>query len=230
MALFTLEDVRFNSRTEELIKGISLTIEKGSISAIEGESGSGKSLLLKLIAGILVPSGGKVRFEGFDIAAMNKEADRAFRKRCAMVFQDCALWQNQNILQNLSLPLQTHFPKMRAKERMERIDEVCGLVRYTRSLALRPADLSAGEQKRIAFARAIICNPEVLLLDECIESLDRKGTGIIVSLLHKFVDSGNTMIYISHSAAFSNEFAGTVYQLENGTLTDTNAPKNPPES
>ena len=213
-----LEDVRFNSRTEELIKGISLSIEKGSISTIAGESGSGKSLLLKLIAGVLVPSGGKVRFEGFDVATMSKESNRIFRRRCAMVFQDCALWQNQTILQNLSLPLQTHFPSMHTKERNERIDEVCTMVKYTRSLTLRPADLSAGEQKRIAFARAIICNPEVLLLDECIESLDRKGTTIIINLLHQFVEAGNTMVYISHSTAFTNEFPGIAYQLENGML------------
>ena len=92
------------------------------------------------------------------------------------------------------------------------------MVGYDRDLNLRPVDLSTGEQKRIAFARAMICGPEVLFLDECTESLDRKGSAIIMDLLHNFINQGNTVIYISHNSTFIAEFPGTMYHIENGLI------------
>ncbi len=219
MALFTVENVEFESRTAQIVKGVSLSIEKGSTTILSGRSGGGKSTLLKMIAGILVPTSGRVLFEGKDIQNMSKEANLAFRRRCSFVFQDSALWANQNIIQNLTLPLQIHFPKMKQEERVKLVHEVCSKVGYDRDLTLRPVDLSTGEQKKIAFARAIICDPEVLFLDECTESLDKKGSEIIIRLLHDFIDKGNTIIYISHHSSFVNEFPGINYYIDNGVLT-----------
>ncbi len=221
MALFTLEDVKFNSRSGSVVNGISLEIEKGSVTVLVGKSGCGKSTLLKLIAGILVPAGGKVLYNSKDIQMMNSVENRAFRKNCSFVFQDSALWANQDIMSNLSLPLQTHFPAMGKQERLEKIKAVCELINYERALTLRPSDLSMGEQKKIAFARAIICDPEVLFLDECTESLDRKGTARIYSILHDFIDRGNTVIYVSHNSSFISEFPGVMHTIEKGLLSES---------
>ena len=220
MALFTLENLYFKSRNQEIIRGVNLEIEKGSVVGLTGKSGGGKSTLLKLIAGILVPSSGKVLYGGVDIQSMNNIKNKEFRRKCAFVFQDSALWANQDIQQNLNLPLQTHNPDMTYSQRLERIHEICSIVKYDRSLQLRPADLSMGEQKRIAFARALINNPEVLFLDECTESLDRKGVEVIMSLLNSFVSEGKTVIYVSHSSVFITSLAGKVLVIEEGQLSE----------
>ena len=100
-----------------LLKGVSFDIEKGSVVQLDGKSGSGKSTLIKITAGILVPTSGTVYFEGTDIHSMNDRQNKAFRKKMAFIFQDSALWANQNIFQNLSLPLQIHHPDMPLQDR-----------------------------------------------------------------------------------------------------------------
>ncbi len=221
MSLFKIDDVTFNSKTEPVVNGISLEIEKGTTTALLGRSGSGKSTLLKLIDGILVPASGHVYFEGTDLASMTGAQNRDFRRRCSFVFQDSALWANQDIMQNLMLPLQIHFPKMSYDERKFTVQSICAMVNYDRSFSLRPSDLSTGEQKRVAFARAMICGPEVLFLDECSESLDQKGTETIVGLLHNFLEKGGTIVYVSHNSAFIKEFPGTFHIIENGLIKHT---------
>ncbi|WP_294429535.1 ATP-binding cassette domain-containing protein [uncultured Treponema sp.] len=220
MALFRIEDVKFNSRSKEVIRGISLDIEAGTVTGLMGRSGSGKSTLLKLIAGILVPSGGRVLYKNIDIQLMNDKRNMRFRRECSFVFQDSALWANQDIAQNLNLPLQTQNPSMSESERKQRIHEVCELVKYERPLNLRPVDLSMGEQKRIAFARALINRPEVLFLDECTESLDKKGGAVILDLLHDFIAAGNTVVYVSHSTSFISAIGGDKYVIDEGLLSD----------
>ena len=220
MALFRVEDVKFKSRTTDVIRGISMEIEAGTVTALMGKSGSGKSTLLKLIAGILVPSGGKVFYKDTDIQTMNNAANKRFRRECAFVFQDSALWANQDIQQNLSLPVQTHNPHMPRGEILKKITEVCELVKYERSLNLRPVDLSMGEQKKIAFARALINNPGVLFLDECTESLDKKSGMVILDILSDFVKSGRTIIYVSHSTTFVSAMGGDQYVLDEGLISE----------
>ena len=220
MALFSLEDVKFNSRTKEVVRGITMDIEEGTVTALTGKSGSGKSTLLKLIAGILVPSGGKVLYKNQDIQTMSDKKNKEFRKECAFVFQDSALWANQDIQQNLNLPLLTHNPNMGQIERLERIHDVCALVEYDRPLNLRPVDLSMGEQKKIAFARALINNPKVLFLDECTESLDKRGGAVMLGILDSFIKYGNTVIYVSHSTSFIKTIAGDIKIIEEGLLSE----------
>lgn len=218
--LFETQNVEFHSRTTQIIKGISLSIEKGTVAGLTGKSGSGKSTLLKLIAGIYVPTGGKVLYDGKDIQTMSTSQNLAFRKKCAFVFQDSALLANQDIQQNLSLPLTTQFPKITAEEKNERISEVCNLTGYDRPLNLRPVDLSMGEQKKIAFARALINEPEVLFLDECTESLDRKAGAVIMNLLQDFIKKGNTVIYVSHSSSFITTLGGKIFVIDEGKLSE----------
>ena len=219
MALFRLEDVRFNSRTKEVVRGVSMEIDPGTVTALLGKSGSGKSTLLKLIAGILVPSGGKVFYKDTDIQLMNNTLNKRFRRECAFVFQDSALWANQDIQQNLTLPLQPHNPMMSRNAILEKINKICELVNYDRSLNLRPVDLSMGEQKKIAFARALINEPDVLFLDECTESLDKKSGKVILDILSDFVNSGKTIIYVSHSTTFIAAMGGKQFVLDEGLLS-----------
>lgn len=227
--LFVVDNVSFSSRSESIIKNVSLTIKQGSVSCLVGKSGCGKSTLLKLIAGILVPTSGKVFFEGKNIFNMSKAESKMFRKRASFVFQDSALWENQTIEQNLNLPLQVQNPKMSYEECKEKINDICKIVGFSRSLSLRPVDLSTGEQKLIAFARGIINNPEILFLDECTESLDAHSVDRVLSILCNYVLQKKTIIYISHNKNFVDFItkAGVisggnfVFNIESGSLKRT---------
>jgi ABC-type lipoprotein export system ATPase subunit len=174
--------------------------------------------LLKIIAGLLIPSEGEVYYKEKNLSSMNVIENRKFRKECAFVFQDSALWANQTIAQNLILPLQVHFPKMKQEERMGRIHEVCKEVGYIKDLYVRPVDLSAGEQKKIALARALVAEPQVLFLDECTSSLDDMSAQVVMRLLHQYVKDGNTIIYISHNEKFRWEFPGVLFEVDNGKV------------
>lgn len=217
MNILEMKEASYSSTNNlNLIHPVDLVIQEGTITEFHGPSGGGKSTMLKMLAGIIAPTTGKVFFKDKCIAEMNRQEDLAFRKQCAFVFQNSALWSNQTILQNLLLPMQIHFPKLTDKERRGRIKEMCRKTGYTKELSVRPADLSAGEQKIIAVTRSLLIEPELLFLDECTLSLDDKSAGNIIRLLHDFIDKGKTMIYISHNEMFRYEFPGDMYEVSEG--------------
>ena len=220
MPLFEMKNTSFYDGLTSVVKDVSLSIEKGSVTAFLGEPGSGKSTVLKLISGIVIPTKGKIFFNDKNLINMNTKETLAFRKKMAYMFQNSALWANQSLYQNLELPLKLHFPKMPVEQLDERIKEVAKLVDFSKPLSLRPAALSTGEQKRIAFARALICNPEILFLDEPTESLDEKTAGLFIEIIKDFCAKGNTLIYVSHDNAFINTFNNDKYYFSKGTIVD----------
>lgn len=220
MPLFEMKNTSFYDGLTPVVNDVSLSIEKGSTTAFLGEPGGGKSTVLKLISGIVIPTKGKVFFDGKNLSAMSSKENLAFRKRMAFMFQNSALWANQSLYQNLELPLKLHFPKMPAGQLDERIKEVAKLVDFYKPLSLRPAALSTGEQKRIAFARALICKPEVLFLDEPTESLDEKTAALFIKIIQDFCSKGNTLVYVSHDNAFINAFENDKYYFSKGTIVD----------
>ncbi|MBO4640067.1 MAG: ATP-binding cassette domain-containing protein [Treponema sp.] len=220
MPLFEMKNTSFYDGLTSVVNDVSLSIEKGSVTAFLGEPGSGKSTVLKLISGIVIPTKGKIFFNDKNLINMNTKETLAFRKKMAYMFQNSALWANQSLYQNLELPLKLHFPKMPVEQLDERIKEVAKLVDFSKPLSLRPAALSTGEQKRIAFARALICNPEILFLDEPTESLDEKTAGLFIEIIKDFCAKGNTLIYVSHDNAFINTFNNDKYYFSKGTIVD----------
>ncbi|MDR2897709.1 MAG: ATP-binding cassette domain-containing protein [Spirochaetaceae bacterium] len=218
--LLELRNAGFSAGKKTILTDISFHIETGDSTAILGPAGGGKTTALKLLAGLLVPSQGDAFFEGRALSSMNRQEMLAFRKRSAFVFQDSALWVNQSIYNTLELPLLTHFPAMSGKEREARVREAAELVRFSQSLAVRPADLSAGEQKKAGFARAIVCNPDILFLDECTESLDNPAKEIFHGILSEFHTKGGTMVFVSHDRRFIDLFAQKVIHIEAGQRSD----------
>ena len=222
MALFEAKKVSLFTPTRlPVVDDVSVTIEKGSTTAFLGKSGCGKTTLVKILSGIILPDKGKVFFDGKNIHSMSQSQNLEFRRKCCFIFQDSALWANQDIGTNLSLPLQIHFPKMTKEERDFTINGICAMVDFTKPMYLRPADLSAGEQKKVAFARAMLLGPEILFLDEVTASLDLKSTEILIKLLHNFKDNGNTIIYVSHNADFIKEFPAVSHIIEKGKIKKT---------
>lgn len=220
MALLEMKNVCFYDDLTPVVQDTSLSIEKGSVTALLGEPGGGKSSVLKLLAGIMLPSSGTVCAEGKDYTRMNTKENLAFRKKAGFMFQNSALWANQSLYQNLELPLKIHFPSLPPEQLKQKIEDAAKLVEFNKPLSLRPAALSAGEQKRIAFARALICEPEILFLDEPTESLNETTAGLFISILKEFNEKGNTLIYVSHDYNFINTFKNDKYYFANGTIVD----------
>ncbi|MDR1929839.1 MAG: ABC transporter ATP-binding protein [Treponema sp.] len=218
MGILELKNISFAVQRETIVRGVSLEFEEGKTTALVGPSGCGKSTLLKISAGLLLPSGGDVYYKGRNIALMNRAQNLEFRRESAFVFQDSALWANQSLYQSLELPLLIHYPDLTRKDRKRRIEEVIAEVGYNRSLDIRPAALSMGEQKLIAFARAVLCRPALMFLDEWTESLDDKAANRLLSLVKERRLDNNTIIFVSHNLDIIKNLAQTVILLAGGSV------------
>jgi ABC-type multidrug transport system ATPase subunit len=150
---------------------------------------------------------------------MNRKENLAFRREGAFVFQDSALWANQTLFQILELPLRVHFPDMPLPERKKRIQEVLNEVGYKKETAVRPSQLSMGEQKLIAFARASICRPRLLFLDEWTESLDDTAAQRLISLVRRQQEDRHTILFVSHDLRIIRNLADRVLMIQGGELS-----------
>ena len=196
--IIDIKDVSFIAQNRLIVRNFSLQLEEGKTTALVGPSGSGKSTILKLSAGLLVPTRGEIVYKEKDVHSMNRQETLDFRREASMVFQDSALWSNQTLYQNLELPLRIHFPAMSSSEIEYRIHEVLREVGYRRDLAIRPAQLSMGEQKLIGFARAMMCRPSLLFLEEWTESLDDSAAHRLIALVQRHQLEKKTVILVSH--------------------------------
>ena len=131
MAILKMIQVCYEDNDHKIINNISHYIEKSSVTVFLVKPGSGKSTALKLLAGLIPPTSGTITFEDKDIHTLNRKQNLDFRKRTAFMFQDSALWANQDIYHNLDLPLQLHFPEMSVKERKAQIIKFTDLVEFT---------------------------------------------------------------------------------------------------
>jgi len=214
--IIELDHVSFTAKDSLIVREFSYSFEEGKTTAIIGPSGSGKSTVLKLAAGILVPSEGVVSFRGNDIFEMSRQENLDFRREASMVFQDAALWENLDLDENLYLPLLTHFPEKSVSERKKRINEVIGQVGYKRALNIRPSKLSMGERKLIAFARALLCSPKLLFLDEWTESLDDSAVNRAVQIVRRHKQEGNSVILVSHDFRIVKGLADYIVMVVGG--------------
>jgi ABC-type multidrug transport system ATPase subunit len=218
--IIELKNVSFFAQNRMIVNNFSFRFEEGKTTALVGPSGCGKSTVLKLSAGILVPTEGEVNFRGRDIFVLNRSETLDFRREASMVFQDSALWANQSLYQILELPLRIHFPKMPPRERESRIREVLGEVGYKQDLSIRPAQLSMGEQKLIAFARALMCRPRLLFLDEWTESLDDSSAYRLVKLVERHQKEQNTVIFVSHDFRFIRKLSDYLVMIVGGEYSN----------
>jgi ABC-type glutathione transport system ATPase component len=214
--VLSLKDVSFSGQGVRIIHDVSLDISEGKTTALVGASGCGKITLLKLCAGILVPTEGAVLYRGQNIHEMNRHETLDFRRQSAFVFQDSALWSNQDLYLTLELPLKIHFPEMSAEERQKKIAGAIAEVGYKRDLHVRPASLSMGEQKLIGFARALICSPTLLFLDEWTESLDDSAANRLVTLVKLRQLDNNTIVFVSHNLDIIRRVAHEVILMVGG--------------
>lgn len=181
-----------------VLDGVTLDVPRGRLLAIVGKSGTGKSVLLKCLAGVMTPSSGEVCFDGAPLSRQNPEALAAFRARCSYLFQGNALLDSLNAWENVALPLEqtTLLPKSEIRARVADALERLELEDDARSY---PSQMSGGMQKRLALARAIVTRPELVLFDEPTAGLDPIRRNAVFTLIAKARRDFNfTAVIVTH--------------------------------
>ncbi len=198
------------------LDSVTLGIDKGEFVFIVGPSGAGKSTLIKLLYREEVPSDGQVVVLGKDMAKIRRREIPFLRRRIGVVFQDFKLLEDKTIGENISFALEvTGAP---TREIKKRVTQVLNLVGLKDRKDAYPNELSGGEQQRIAIARALVRNPDILLADEPSGNLDPKTSHEIFSLLERANMYGTTVVVATHAQDMVNLLKKRVIELRNGTL------------
>lgn len=205
----------------EVLKGISLNVEKGCVTAIIGPSGAGKTTLLRCMNFLEKADSGEMDFddEKVDLKKAAKKTILSIRRKTAFVFQNYNLFSNKTALENVmeGLVIARKIPKSQAKDMAMKALEKVGL----RDRAdFYPLSLSGGQQQRVGIARAIAVNPEVILFDEPTSALDPELTGEVLSVIRTLADEGTTMVIVTHEMAFAREIADHVIFMEGGKIVE----------
>lgn len=165
-----------------VLDNINVTFETGKTNLIIGQSGSGKTVLVKNLVGLLQPTSGEVLYDGRDFIRMSKKEKVQMRREMGMIFQSAALFDSLNVLENVMFPLDM-FSTMNYRERVKRAQECLDRVNLIEAQQKYPGEISGGMQKRVAIARAIVMNPKYLFCDEPNSGLDPKTSLVIDELL-----------------------------------------------
>ena len=196
-----------------VLENISLDIPKGQITTIVGQSGSGKSVLMKAIEALIIPQNGEIRIDGLKLFSLSRKELNAARRKVAMLFQGAALLDSLNVYENVALPLEenTSLGKQEIFRQVEEKLEMLGLSGLNEML---PAALSGGMKKRVALARAIIRQPDYIIYDEPTTGLDPIIAEEIMRLILKLQNSYNiTSIVITHDRDCIKRLQGNIVML-----------------
>ncbi|RCV91325.1 ABC transporter ATP-binding protein [Billgrantia montanilacus] len=213
-----VEGLHFARGEKDIFRGVELQIPRGKITAILGPSGTGKTTLLKLIGGQLVPDAGRVTIEGEDVHALSRKALFRLRRRMGMLFQSGALFSDLSVFENVAFPLRVHtdLPEAMIRDVVLMKLEAVGL-RGARELM--PSELSGGMARRVALARAIALDPELILYDEPFVGQDPISKGVLVQLIKRLNDAlGLTAIVVSHDIKETLSIADYVYVISDGRV------------
>ena len=177
-------NIKKNFGTAQVLKGISATFEAGKCNLIIGKSGSGKTVTLKCMVGLLEPDEGHILFDGRNITEMDFNARKEVRKEIGMLFQGTALFDSLSVEENVRFPLDM-FTNMSVQEKTERVNFCLGRVNLVNTNKKYPGELSGGMKKRVGIARAIVMNPKYLFVDEPNSGLDPKTSIVIDHLIQE---------------------------------------------
>jgi len=181
---------------KDVLKDINARFENGKTNLIIGQSGSGKTVLMKNLVGLLDPTSGEVLYDGRDFVTMTKKEKVAMRREMGMIFQSAALFDSLTVLENVMFPLDM-FSSMNYRDRVKRAQECLDRVNLIDAQEKFPGEISGGMQKRVAIARAIVLNPKYLFCDEPNSGLDPKTSLVIDELLHSITEEYQTTTIIN---------------------------------
>ena len=233
-ALISYRGVRKAFGKKRIYDDLSLDIEKGETLTVIGGSGTGKSVLLKCLIGLMYPDEGEVMFDGHDVTMLSELELRDVRRRVSMVFQGSALFDSLSVGENIAYPLHEQMPDMTPEQVRDRIAKVLQMVNLPGIEAMKPSDLSGGMKKRVGLARAIATEPLVILWDEPTTGLDPISTRIIDELIISMKATlGATSVVVTHDMDSAFRVSDRMAMLarrrivECGTVPQMKASKNP---
>jgi phospholipid/cholesterol/gamma-HCH transport system ATP-binding protein len=204
-----------------VLQGLELEVRRGSTVTVMGGSGSGKTVLLRLTAGLIKPDRGRIRMLGVDITPLREEALLALRRRMGFVFQGAALFDSLNVYENVAYPLREHasLPEAEIADRVHRLLARVGLHDVDGKL---PAELSGGMRKRVGIARALVLGPELVLYDEPTAGLDPTNARLITELVESLRAEGasETAMIVTHHFEFARAVSDLIAILVDGRIAE----------
>ena len=240
MPILEIENLQKSFDGQKVLRGISLSLEKGDVVALIGPSGNGKTTLLRCINFLETPDGGSITVNGekiFDEAKAARQSEAEIRKKrlhFGMVFQNFNLFPQYTALQNVALAKEL-LEKERAGKSLSAREIKAGAEKEARALLAQvglsdkadyyPHQLSGGQQQRVAIARALALRPDILCFDEPTSALDPELTGEVLRVIKSLADGSTTMIIVTHEMAFARDVASKIVFIENGKIAEEGTPE-----
>ena len=223
--LIEVRNLYFSRGARRIFRNLNLAIARGEVTAVMGPSGTGKTTLLQLITRQLVPDRGQILIDGVDIATLNQRELYELRRRFGVLFQNGALLTDLSVFENVAFPLREHT---RLSNRLVRHVVLTKLhaVGLRGAADLMPGELSGGMARRVALARAMVMDPDILIYDEPFVGLDPISMGVIVRLVRRMNDTlGLTSIVVSHDVKEIGEVADCSYLISDGKVAASGSPE-----
>jgi phospholipid/cholesterol/gamma-HCH transport system ATP-binding protein len=222
--LVELRDVRKSFDQNQVLRGVSLALQKRTTLAVMGGSGSGKTVLLRIVDGLLRPDSGEVSLFGTRIDRMSEEAMLPLRRRTGFVFQSAALFDSLSAFENVAYPLREHT-NFSLGEITDRVHRFLSLVGLPGVDDLLPAELSGGMRKRVGIARALVTEPEVVFFDEPTAGLDPTNARLVAELIAELRKGVcDTAIVVTHDIEFAEMVSDRMAILHQGRFADVGTP------
>lgn len=221
--MLDIQELHKTFGSNQVLKGITTTIEQGEVVVVIGPSGSGKSTFLRCLNLLEVPTSGKIFFEGTDITDPKNDLYK-MREKMGMVFQIFNLFPNMTVLENITLsPTKVKKVAKPAAETLAKqlLNDV-GLPDKANSY---PQSLSGGQMQRIAIARALAMEPDVMLFDEPTSALDPEMVGEVLSVMQRLAQQGMTMVIVTHEMGFAKEVADRILFMDQGIIMEEGTPE-----
>ena len=235
MPVLEIENLQKSFNGQQVLRGVSISLEKGDVLALIGPSGNGKSTLLRCINFLETPASGniKVNFDAADSARKSESEIRKKRLHFGLVFQNFNLFPQYTALQNVALAKELHDREHRPALSMaqvraaaeEEARELLLQVGLAEKSNFYPHQLSGGQQQRVAIARALALRPDILCFDEPTSALDPELTEEVLRVIKSLADGSTTMIIVTHAMAFAREAASKVVLMENGASLEHGPPE-----
>lgn len=222
--ILEIKNLKKSYGQNQVLKDISITVEKGEVISIIGSSGSGKSTFLRSINLLETPTDGQILYHGQDVLAKGYNLPR-YREKLGMVFQSFNLFNNLNVLENAIVAQTTVLKRERSEaERLakENLNKVGMTEQYWTA---KPSQLSGGQKQRVAIARALSIDPELILFDEPTSALDPEMVGEVLKTMKDLAKSGLTMIIVTHEMEFARDVSDRVIFMDKGIIAEEGSPK-----
>ena len=203
---------------------MSLSVDRGEVISLIGPSGSGKSTLLRVLMGLLPPTAGQVRIDEEPLDYVSKSSLRAARDKMAIVFQQYNLFQNMDVLRNVTVAPTKIKKRPRAEVEVE-AKALLNKVGLGEKYHAYPDELSGGQQQRVAIARALALRPQILLLDEVTAALDPELVNEVLDTVRGLAKEGITMLLVSHEMSFVREVSTRIVMMDKGQVVEIGTPQ-----